>query len=156
MTSPGLPAAERYHAEALARLGTLLDKQRAALDRAATLCTEAIAADGLVHLFGVGHSRMGGHAVGEKASAKAVRDIPHTYHKHTHEGPALALRKAFLEANAGIHAVGQENPEFRGMSSSWRSTGCATRCPGPCASKTPSSSVNSTFATTPSAFHRRT
>src|SRR4029077_13310793 len=58
---------------------------------------------------------MGGHAVGEKASAKAVRDIPHTYHKHAHEGAAPALRKAFLEANAGIHAVGQENPEFRGM-----------------------------------------
>src|SRR5437867_7719975 len=58
MTSPGLPAAERYQAEALARLRTLLDAQRAALDRAATLCTEAIAADGLVHLFGCGHSRM--------------------------------------------------------------------------------------------------
>lgn len=58
MTTPGLPAAERYHTEALARLRTLLEKQRAALDRAAALCTEAIAADGLVHLFGVGHSRM--------------------------------------------------------------------------------------------------
>src|SRR6184192_506848 len=29
-----------------------------ALDRAAALCTEAIAAEGLVHLFGCGHSRM--------------------------------------------------------------------------------------------------
>jgi uncharacterized phosphosugar-binding protein len=58
MTTPGLPAAERYQAEVLTRLRTLLDKQRAALDRAAALCTEAIAADGLVHLFGVGHSRM--------------------------------------------------------------------------------------------------
>src|SRR5205807_5217244 len=58
---------------------------------------------------------MGGHAVGEKASAKAVRDIPHTYHKHAPEGAAAALRKAFVEANAGIFAAGQENPEFRGM-----------------------------------------
>src|SRR5436190_9731816 len=58
MTSPGLPAAERYQAEALARLRTLLEAQRASLDRAAALCAEAIAADGLVHLFGVGHSRM--------------------------------------------------------------------------------------------------
>jgi PPM family protein phosphatase len=58
---------------------------------------------------------MGGHAVGEKASAKAVRDIPHTYHKHAQEGAAAALRKAFVEANAGIHAIGQGNPEFRGM-----------------------------------------
>src|ERR671937_3113319 len=53
-----LPAAERYFREALARLGRLLEAQRDALDRAASLCTEAIAADGLVHLFGCGHSRM--------------------------------------------------------------------------------------------------
>jgi protein phosphatase len=66
------------------------------------------------HLFLVADG-MGGHAVGEKASAKAVRDIPHTYHKHAAEGPAAALRKAFVEANAGIFAIGQENPEFRGM-----------------------------------------
>jgi uncharacterized phosphosugar-binding protein len=53
-----LPAATRFYQEALARLNTLLDSQREALDRAAALCTEAIAADGLVHLFGCGHSRM--------------------------------------------------------------------------------------------------
>jgi serine/threonine protein phosphatase PrpC len=66
------------------------------------------------HLFLVADG-MGGHAVGEKASAKAVRDIPHTYHKHALEGAATALRKSFVEANAGIHAIGQENPEFRGL-----------------------------------------
>ena len=58
MSPAALPAAERYHREVLARLPALLDGQRAALDRAAALCTEAIAADGLVHLFGCGHSRM--------------------------------------------------------------------------------------------------
>jgi uncharacterized phosphosugar-binding protein len=58
MTTPPLPAAERFYHEALARLQGLLDGQRAALDRAAALCTEAIAGDGLVHLFGCGHSRM--------------------------------------------------------------------------------------------------
>src|SRR5258708_664803 len=31
------------------------------------------------------------------------------------EGAAAALRKAFVEANAGIHAIGQGSPEFRGM-----------------------------------------
>ncbi|MFL6110940.1 MAG: PP2C family protein-serine/threonine phosphatase, partial [Catenulispora sp.] len=66
------------------------------------------------HIFLVADG-MGGHAVGEKASAKAVRDIPHTYRKHAHEGPAQALRKAFVEANAGINAVGMSNPEFKGM-----------------------------------------
>ena len=58
MTDSSLPAAERYFHDALDRLGRLLDGQRDALDRAAALCTDAIAADGLVHLFGCGHSRM--------------------------------------------------------------------------------------------------
>jgi uncharacterized phosphosugar-binding protein len=58
MPEPHLPAAERYYREALARLQRLLDGQREALDRAAAWCTDAIAADGLVHLFGCGHSRM--------------------------------------------------------------------------------------------------
>src|SRR5437588_6758419 len=55
---PALAAAERFYHAALRRLQGLLDNQRAELDRAAALCTEAIAADGLVHLFGCGHSRM--------------------------------------------------------------------------------------------------
>jgi uncharacterized phosphosugar-binding protein len=58
MTTPSLPAAERFLHDALDRLHGLLDSQREALDRAAALCTEAIANDGLVHLFGCGHSRM--------------------------------------------------------------------------------------------------
>jgi uncharacterized phosphosugar-binding protein len=58
MPTPPLPAAERYYQAALARLHNLLEPQREALDRAAALCTEAIARDGLVHLFGCGHSRM--------------------------------------------------------------------------------------------------
>src|SRR5246127_206452 len=58
MPTPSLPAAERFYHDALARLHRLLDVQRDALDRAAALCTEAIAGDGLVHLFGCGHSRM--------------------------------------------------------------------------------------------------
>jgi uncharacterized phosphosugar-binding protein len=55
---PVLDAAERFYHAALSRLQKLLEPQREALDRAATLCTEAIAANGLVHLFGCGHSRM--------------------------------------------------------------------------------------------------
>src|ERR1700758_3412405 len=58
MPTPPLAAAERYYQDAMTRLRQLLDAQRDALDRAAALCTEAIAADGLVHLFGCGHSRM--------------------------------------------------------------------------------------------------
>lgn len=66
------------------------------------------------HIFIVADG-MGGHAVGEKASVKAVRDIPHLYQKHVHEGVITALRRAFAETNAGIHEIGQQNPEFRGM-----------------------------------------
>jgi uncharacterized phosphosugar-binding protein len=58
MSKPHLPAAERFFNLAMTRLHTLLDTQREALDRAAALCTDAIARDGLVHLFGCGHSRM--------------------------------------------------------------------------------------------------
>jgi len=67
------------------------------------------------HVFIVADG-MGGHAVGEKASAKAVRDIPLTYLKHVAaEGPAAAVRRAFTEANAGIFRVGQTTPEFKGL-----------------------------------------
>src|SRR5579859_7487026 len=58
MPESRLSAAEHFQRAALTRLQYLLDAQRDALDRAAALCTEAIAADGLVHLFGCGHSRM--------------------------------------------------------------------------------------------------
>jgi uncharacterized phosphosugar-binding protein len=58
MSNPHLPTAERFYHLALGCLQDLLDKQREALDRAASLCTEAIAREGLVHLFGCGHSRM--------------------------------------------------------------------------------------------------
>jgi uncharacterized phosphosugar-binding protein len=58
MPTPPLAAAERFFQDALARLQTLLDSQRDALNRAAGWCTEAIAGGGLVHLFGCGHSRM--------------------------------------------------------------------------------------------------
>jgi protein phosphatase len=58
---------------------------------------------------------MGAHAVGELASELAVSIIPHTFGKHVQNGAASALRKAFVEANASIHARGQQNREFEGM-----------------------------------------
>src|SRR5436189_3304263 len=58
MSNSSIPAAERFFIEALERLRGILAPQHEALDQAAGLCTEAIARDGLVHLFGCGHSRM--------------------------------------------------------------------------------------------------
>lgn len=67
------------------------------------------------HVFVVADG-MGGHAVGEKASAKAIRDIPLTYQKHVgSDGPGAAIRRAFEEANAGIFQIGVNNPEFKGL-----------------------------------------
>jgi len=67
------------------------------------------------HVFVVADG-MGGHAVGEKASAKAVRDVPLIYRKHVAtDGPEAAVRRAFEETNAGIYEIGANNPEFKGL-----------------------------------------
>jgi protein phosphatase len=83
-------------------------------DLAVHLATDETQWEQRGHLFLVADG-MGAHAVGEKASEQAAGVVPHIYHKHTQEGPASALRKAFVEANASIHACGQQNREFAGM-----------------------------------------
>lgn len=67
------------------------------------------------HLFVVADG-MGGHAVGEKASAMAVRGIPLTFQKYVaKEGVVGALVRAFIETNSEIHDIGRNNPEFHGL-----------------------------------------
>jgi serine/threonine protein phosphatase PrpC len=66
------------------------------------------------HVFVVADG-MGAHAVGELASKLAADSIPHVYSKHAQEGPAVALRTAFIETNCTIHARGQQNRGFEGM-----------------------------------------
>ena len=54
----GTGAAGAWTRSAIELLTRLLATQGDALERAAALCAEAIAGDGLVHVFGTGHSRM--------------------------------------------------------------------------------------------------
>jgi uncharacterized phosphosugar-binding protein len=54
----GAEVSGRWITTAIDLLGRLRDTQAVAIDKAAALCADAIAAGGLVHLFGTGHSRI--------------------------------------------------------------------------------------------------
>lgn len=57
-TDAAATAAHRYLSEAASILDKIASTQGDAIDQAARLCSEAIAADHLVHVFGSGHSRI--------------------------------------------------------------------------------------------------
>lgn len=65
------------------------------------------------HLFLVADG-MGAHAVGELASEKAAKIIPHTFSKYAEAGPAQALYRAYQEANQAIFQLGNQNIGFAG------------------------------------------
>src|SRR5437879_2273523 len=99
-----LTAADRYFDEALARLQRLHGSQRDALDRAAALCTEAIAQDGLVHLFGCGHSRMMCEEMAPRQGCfvgwHTIVELALTYHNHI-VGPNGLRQTLHLEKTLG-------------------------------------------------------
>jgi protein phosphatase len=66
------------------------------------------------HLFLVADG-MGVHPAGEKASELASQIIPSIYEHYAQQGPPQALRRAFGQANASIHACGQLSQKFEGM-----------------------------------------
>jgi protein phosphatase len=107
-----VPAFEPVQFAALTDVGVKRSHNQDACSAQPAADATGYAAQG--HVFVVADG-MGGHAVGEKASAKAVRDIPFLFLKHVHDGVLPALRRAFEETNTGIYTVGQENPEFRGL-----------------------------------------
>jgi protein phosphatase len=107
-----VPAFEPVRFAALTDVGVKRSHNQDACSAQPAADATGFAAHGHVFIVADG---MGGHAVGEKASAKAVRDIPFLFLKHVHDGVLAALKRAFQETNTGIYTIGQENPEFRGL-----------------------------------------
>ena len=58
---------------------------------------------------------MGAHAAGEMASALAVEHVPLIYEKTAARSPPLALKASIEQANAEIHARGENAIDMRGM-----------------------------------------
>src|SRR5262249_42200174 len=48
-------------------------------------------------------------------SPSSTRSTPATGSSPPSAGPSPAIRRASTETNAGIHAIGKETPEFRGL-----------------------------------------
>lgn len=66
------------------------------------------------HLFLVADG-MGAHAAGELASQIAADNIPHAFRKNRELPPCEAISAAVQDANARIHAKGQNSVDFQGM-----------------------------------------
>ncbi len=66
------------------------------------------------HLFVVADG-MGAHAAGELASSMAVETVLATYRQRTDLSPTAAIHQALQDANARIHARGEQQADFRGM-----------------------------------------
>jgi serine/threonine protein phosphatase PrpC len=58
---------------------------------------------------------MGAHAAGEMASALAVEHVPLIYEKTAARSPPLALKSSIEQANAEIHARGENAIDMKGM-----------------------------------------
>ncbi len=112
MTSPrALPWID----EAVRLLGVLSDTQADALETASAWCAEAIAADGLVHLFGTGHSRMPVEEMfpryGSYPGFNPIAELSMTF--HTQVVGANGQRQAmFIERMPGLAEVILDNFAF--------------------------------------------
>jgi uncharacterized phosphosugar-binding protein len=82
--------------------------QAAAIDRAAEICAETIAGDGVVHVFGAGHSRMMAEEayprIGAVAGFRPVVELAVTFF-HDVVGPNGLAQALFLERAPGYGAV---------------------------------------------------
>jgi uncharacterized phosphosugar-binding protein len=109
--APALPWID----EAIRLLGVLAETQADALETASGWCAEAIAADGLVHLFGTGHSRMPVEEMfpryGSYPGFNPIAELSMTF--HTQVVGANGQRQAmFIERMPGLAEVILDNFAF--------------------------------------------
>jgi uncharacterized phosphosugar-binding protein len=105
-----------FMAEAQALLDRLASTQGEALEQASQWCAEAIAADGLVHLFGTGHSRIPLEEMfpryGSYPGFNPIAELSMTF--HTQIVGANGQRQAmFIERMPGLAEVILSNFSFR-------------------------------------------
>jgi uncharacterized phosphosugar-binding protein len=108
-------AADRWLAEAAGVLARVTETQADAIETASRWCAEAIAADGLVHLFGTGHSRMPVEEMfpryGSYPGFNPIAELSMTF--HTQVVGANGQRQAmFIERIPGLAEVILSNFRF--------------------------------------------
>ncbi len=101
--------------EAIRLLGVLSETQAGVIEQASQWCAEAIAADGLVHLFGTGHSRMPVEEMfpryGSYPGFNPIAELSMTF--HTQVVGANGQRQAmFIERTPGLAEVILDNFAF--------------------------------------------
>ncbi len=115
VTQPDDPPALEWLAEAAMLLERLATTQAGAIEQASRWCAEAIAADGLVHLFGTGHSRIPVEEMfpryGSYPGFNPIVELSMTF--HTQVVGANGQRQAmFIERTPGLAEVILSNFRF--------------------------------------------
>ena len=115
MTDPDTTGAQRWLLEGQALLERITSTQAGAIEEAAGWCADAIAADGLVHLFGTGHSRIPVEEMfpryGSYPGWNPIVELSMTF--HTQVVGANGQRQAmFIERTPGLAEVILSNFRF--------------------------------------------
>jgi len=115
MTSPTTPVLA-WMAEARAVLDRIAASQAEALETASQWCADAIAAEGLVHLFGTGHSRIPVEEMfpryGSYPGFNPIVELSMTFHTQV-VGPNGQRQAMFIERVPGLAEVILSNFSFR-------------------------------------------
>jgi uncharacterized phosphosugar-binding protein len=110
-----LEGASAWFGEAQALLERIRTSQAEPLEAAARMCADAIAADGLVHLFGTGHSRIPVEEMfpryGSFPGFHPIVELSMTYHTDV-VGSNGQRQAMFIERTPGLAEVILDNFEF--------------------------------------------